>query len=86
MYADRFDLDVDELITESLEIARHIAEVGQDAWDAECLAEDHATVERLGLSIEQYHTIDWDAEYQEWVADGAVPGAWRGRDWTTRTR
>jgi hypothetical protein len=85
-YAERFHLDVDEVIAESLEIARHIAEVGEDAWDAERLAEDHAAADRLGMTLEQFRTIDWDAEYQEWVADGAVPGAWCGRDWTTRTR
>ncbi len=86
VYADRSGLDVDELITESLEIARRIAEIGEGAWDAECLAADREQAERLGMTLERYRAIDWDAEYQEWIADGAVPGAWRGRDWTTRIR
>ncbi len=84
--AARSGFDVDEVIAESLEITRHIAEVGEGAWEAECLANDRERAEEFGISLEQFRAIDWDAEYQEWVADGAVPGAWRGRDWTTRTR
>jgi hypothetical protein len=83
VYAERFGFSVDELITESLAIARHIGEVGEGAWEAECLAADREQAERLGVSFERYQEIDWDAEYQEWIADGAAPGAWRGRDWTT---
>ncbi len=81
--AERFHLDVDEVIAESLEITRHIAEVGQDAWDAECLAADREQAERMGVSLERYRAIDWLAEEDAWVAEGSITGAWIGRDWTT---
>ncbi len=79
--AERHGLDVDELIAESLIIARHIAEIGQDAWRAECDAEENRRAEQFGMSIEQYRSIDWMAEHEEWVAEGSIPGAWIGRDW-----
>ncbi len=82
-YAARSGLDVDEVIAESLAIARHIAEIGQDAWDAECLAVDREHAERMGMSIERYQEIDWLAEEEAWVAEGSITGAWIGRDWTT---
>ncbi len=82
-YAERFGLDVDEVIEESLEIARHIEAIGEDAWRAECEAEDRERAAQYGISLERYRAIDWDAEHAAWVAEGSITGAWRGRDWTT---
>lgn len=65
-YAARFDLDVDELIEESLEIAQRIAVIGQDAWEAECLTEDREHAERLGMTLDQYRARDLEAEWREW--------------------
>ncbi len=79
--ARKLGVEPQVVIDESLEIARHIAEVGQDAWEAECLAKDRERAAFFGISLERYQAIDWDAEYAEWVANGAIPGAWRGRDW-----
>jgi hypothetical protein len=82
-YAERLDLNVDELIEESLRIARHIAEVGEGAWRAECEAEEREWAAQYGISLERYRAIDWDAEHADWVAEGSITGAWRGRDWNT---
>lgn len=83
VYAERLDLNVDEVIEESLRIARHIAEVGEDAWRAECEAEERERAASFGISLERYRAIDWDAEHADWVAGGSIPGAWRGRDWNS---
>ncbi len=48
--AARSGFDVDEVIAESLEIARHIAEIGEDAWDAECLAADRERADGIRRS------------------------------------
>jgi hypothetical protein len=79
--AARSGFDVDEVITESLEIAQRAEEIGEGAWDAECLAADREQAERMGISLERYQSIDWQAEHSAWVAEGSIPGAWIGRDW-----
>ncbi len=71
------------MVDECLEITRHIAEIGQDAWEAECVATNRERGERMGISFERYQAIDREAEHAEWVAQGAIPGAWRGRDWNS---
>ncbi len=81
--AARSGFDVDEVIAESLAIARHIAEVGEGAWEAECLAADREQAERMGVSLERFRAIDWLAEEAAWVAEGSIVGAWIGRDWAT---
>ncbi len=81
-HAREAGVDVDLLIEESVRIARHIAEVGEDAWRAECEAEELERAASFGISLERYRAIDWDAEHDAWVAAGAIPGAWRDRDWS----
>ncbi len=76
-------VNVEQLIAEYIEIAKHIAEVGEAAWEAECLAKDQKQAERMGVSLERYQSIDWHAEHNAWVAEGSVVGAWIGRDWNT---
>jgi len=77
-FALEFDMSVDAVIEESLEIAQRVAEIGLDGFDQEFAAE-------LGITVEDLYSEAWRAEqdrkwheYQVWDrARRAESVSWR---------